>query len=191
MIPIKNRKIHPEKEKEKERSQSSPKNENSDFFNLLKTAKKKELQALAQLLSPYIAEADMRQPRVWGNKERLHLEEANIAINDLLINTRSGHVTIKKNCFFGHRCMLLTGNHDYSKTGFDRLTAVPDSGRDILIEQGVWLGSGVTVLGPCHIGENAVIAAGSLVIDDVPANTIVAGHPAKPVRYIDGTPYDQ
>lgn len=125
--------------------------------------------------------------KVWGDRSRLHLEKATIPLNDLLLNTRSGHITIEKDCFFGHRCMLLTGTHDYTKLGRERLTTVPDSGRDIHIKEGVWLGSGVTVLGPAVIGENAVVAAGSLVIGDVPPNTIMAGHPAKPVKKIDGS----
>ncbi|WP_218781832.1 acyltransferase [Chromohalobacter israelensis] len=162
----------------------------SQFLSLLKTAKKKELAALAKILMPYLAEAEMRQLRIWGDKSRLHLERATISVNDLLVNTRSGHVTIEEECFFGHRCMLLTGTHDYSKTGHERLKAVPDSGRDITIKRGAWLGSGVTVLGPATIGKNAVVAAGSLVTGDVPPNTIVAGRPALPVKKIDGTPYE-
>ncbi|MCE8034520.1 acyltransferase [Billgrantia tianxiuensis] len=159
----------------------------SQFLTLLRTAKKKELEALAKLLMPYISVLDMSHPKVWGDRNRLHIDRATIPINDLLINTRSGHVTIKEDCFFGHRCMLLTGTHDYRETGMRRLKAVPDSGRDIVLERGVWLGSDVTVLGPVHIGENAVVAAGSLVTRDVPANTIVAGRPAKPVKKIDGS----
>lgn len=165
-------------------------NSESEFLSLLKTAKKKELAALAKLLMPYLAEAEMRQLRIWGDKSRLHLERATISVNDLLVNTRSGHVTIEEECFFGHRCMLLTGTHDYSKTGHERLTAVPDNGHDIIIKRGAWLGSGVTVLGPATIGKNAVVAAGSLVTSDVPPNTIVAGRPAHPVKNIDGTPYE-
>ncbi|MCL7928590.1 acyltransferase [Halomonas llamarensis] len=159
----------------------------SDFLAILRTAKNKELEAFAKLLMPHISNLELRQPRIWGDRSRLHLEKATIPINDLLVNTRSGHVTIKEDCFFGHRCMLLTGTHDYKEIGMKRLKAVPDSGRDITLERGVWLGSDVTVLGPVHIGENAVVAAGSLVTEDVPENTIVAGRPAKPVKKIDGS----
>lgn len=159
----------------------------SEFLALLRTAKKKELEALAKLLMPHISNLELRSPRIWGDRSRLHLERATVPVNDLLINTRSGHVTIKEDCFFGHRCMLLTGTHDYKETGMKRLKAVPDSGRDIVLERGAWLGSDVTVLGPVHIGENAVVAAGSLVTKDVPSNTIVAGRPAKPVKKIDGS----
>ncbi|RTR04417.1 acyltransferase [Halomonas nitroreducens] len=159
----------------------------SEFMALLKTAKKSELAAMAKLLMPFIAQAELGQIRIWGESSRLHLERATISVNDLLVNTRSGHVTVEEECFFGHRCMLLTGTHDYTKTGRERLLAVPDSGRDIHVKHGVWLGSDVTVLGPAVIGENSVVAAGSLVTGDVPPNTIVAGRPAKPVKKIDGT----
>lgn len=159
----------------------------SEFYKLLKTAKKKELQAFAQLLMPFIADLEIRTPRVWGDRNKVHLDEATISINDLFINTRSGHVKIGKDCFFGHRCMLLTGTHDYSQTGLNRLNTVPSSGRDIVIEEGAWLGSGVIVLGPCKIGKHSVVASGSLVTKDVPDFTVVAGHPARPIKRTDGT----
>lgn len=158
----------------------------SQFLQMLRTARKDDLLVLAKLLTPTLAELDMRHMRVWGDKSRVHLDKATISINDILINTRSGHVTIEEDCFFGHRCMLLTGTHDYRKTGMERLQAVPDGGRDIHVKKGVWMGSGVTVLGPAVIGENAVLAAGSLITGDVPANTIMAGHPARPVKTITG-----
>ncbi|RKR06109.1 acetyltransferase-like isoleucine patch superfamily enzyme [Kushneria sinocarnis] len=158
----------------------------SDFLSLLRTAEKKDLDVLSRLLMPYIAEYEMRQPRIWGDKNRVHIERATISINDLVLNTRSGHITIEADCFFGHRCMLLTGTHDYTRVGMERLKAVPDEGRDICVKEGVWMGSGVTVLGPSVIGKNAVIAAGSLVVGDVPDNTVVAGRPAKPVKNING-----
>ncbi|MFD1215475.1 acyltransferase [Microbulbifer celer] len=165
---------------------STSPNKESTFLQILRTASREDLALLTKLLMPHIAQHDLRQPRVWGDKSRLHLNQANFAINDLLVNTRSGHVTIERDCFFGHRCMLLTGTHDYRETGAKRLKAVPDAGRDIVVKRGVWMGSGVTVLGPAVIGENAVIAAGSVVRGDVAANTIVAGNPAAVVKTIDG-----
>lgn len=169
------------------RKKNKEKKADSEFLSLLRTAKKEELEALAKLLMPHISNLELRQPRIWGDSSRLHIDRATIPINDLLVNTRSGHITIKEDCFFGHRCMLLTGTHDYTKKGMERLKAVPESGRDITLERGVWLGADVTVLGSVHIGENAVVAAGSLVTKDVSANTIVAGRPAEPVKNVDGT----
>lgn len=157
-------------------SQQPSKDSTVDLTNI-------NVDALAKKLMPYIAAHEMRTPRIWGDPKRLILKN-NIHINDLLCNTRSGTITIEKDVFFGHRCMLLTGNHDYNKKGMERLKAVPDSGRDIHIKEGAWLGSGVIVMGPCTIGENAVVAAGSLVTKDVPPNVIVGGHPAKFMKKI-------
>jgi acetyltransferase-like isoleucine patch superfamily enzyme len=55
---------------------------------------------------------------------------------------------------------------------------VPKVGRDIVIGEGVWLSSNVIVVGPCTIGEHAVVGVGSLVLNDVECYTVVAGSPA-------------
>lgn len=56
-------------------------------------------------------------------------------------------------------------------------------GRTIFIGNNVYIGTGVTILGPIHIGNNATIAAGSVVIHDVPDNCMVAGNPAVIKKY--------
>lgn len=50
--------------------------------------------------------------------------------------------------------------------------------KDVRILNNVFIGNNVTILKGVTIGENAVIAGGSVVFDDVPANTIVRGNPA-------------
>lgn len=52
----------------------------------------------------------------------------------------------------------------------------------IKIRKNAWLGAGVTVLPGVTIGENAVVAANSTVTKDIPADSIVAGTPAKVIR---------
>lgn len=54
----------------------------------------------------------------------------------------------------------------------------------VVIEDGVWLGAGVTVCPGVTIGENSVIGAGSVVLHDVPPNTFAAGVPCKVIREI-------
>jgi acetyltransferase-like isoleucine patch superfamily enzyme len=56
--------------------------------------------------------------------------------------------------------------------------------RSIHIGNNVWIGSNSTVLGGVTIGNNAVIAAGSVVTRDVPENTVVAGVPAKVIKEV-------
>jgi hypothetical protein len=55
---------------------------------------------------------------------------------------------------------VLTGNHDINRFGRERQTAIQRSGRDVVVGEGAWLASHVLVLGPCRIGEHAVVAAG-------------------------------
>ena len=59
-------------------------------------------------------------------------------------------------------------------------------GRPIVIGKGAWIAAGVTIIGGVTVGENSVVAAGSVVTRDVPANTLVAGNPAKVIRSIEG-----
>jgi acetyltransferase-like isoleucine patch superfamily enzyme len=59
----------------------------------------------------------------------------------------------------------------------------------ITIEDNVWLGARVIVLGGVKIGEGAIIQAGSVVTEDVPACAIAGGHPAKVFKYRDKEHY--
>ena len=52
----------------------------------------------------------------------------------------------------------------------------------VTIGNNVWIGGSATIIGGVTIGDNAVVAAGSVVIRDVPANTLVAGNPARAIR---------
>lgn len=54
---------------------------------------------------------------------------------------------------------------------------------DILVEDDVWIGHGSTILSGVHIGQGAVVAAGSVVTKDVPPYAIVGGVPAKVIKY--------
>lgn len=62
------------------------------------------------------------------------------------------------------------------------LGATP-KGRPVLGDN-VSLGANVTIIGPIHIGNNVVVGAGSVVVKDIPSNCIVAGNPAKIIRYL-------
>jgi len=122
--------------------------------------------------------------RVHGRLERLRIDPTAI-VNNALFNVSGGDITIGEYAFFGHEVAVLTGTHDITKFGRQRQTAFPRSGRDVLIEEGVWVASHSMVLGPVRIGRHAVVAAGSLVLDDVAPYTVVAGRPAKVIKKID------
>jgi acetyltransferase-like isoleucine patch superfamily enzyme len=56
--------------------------------------------------------------------------------------------------------------------------------KPIVVERNVWIATGATIIGGVTIGENSVVAAGSVVTRDVPPNTLVAGNPARIIRPI-------
>lgn len=123
---------------------------------------------------------------VFGDPGRLSIHPTAI-VNDALFNTESGAIVVSEHAFFGFRVLVLTGTHDISMQGNARQRAVPREGRDITIEAGAWVASGAIVLGPCTIGESAVVAAGAVVTTDVPAHALVGGVPARVIREIPGS----
>lgn len=124
--------------------------------------------------------------RVWGDRDRLHIAPTAATVNTLF-NTTSGHITIGDYSFTGHNVSILTGSHNIQKQNLARMTDYPQEGHDIVIGQGVWIGSNATVLGPCNIGDHAVIAAGAVVLAGtvIPEGAIAAGIPAKVLRRIE------
>tara|TARA_R110002020_G_scaffold183864_5_gene380384 strand:+ start:712 stop:1221 length:510 start_codon:yes stop_codon:yes gene_type:complete len=101
----------------------------------------------------------------------------NCHFNGLTING-SGKVDIGSNFHSGPDCLFITQSHNYNNG-----TAIPYDDtyilKDIFIEDNVWLGSRVIVLGGVRIGEGAIIQAGSCVVSDIPKYAIAGGHPAK------------
>jgi tetrahydrodipicolinate N-acetyltransferase len=61
----------------------------------------------------------------------------------------------------------------------------PPSALPVVIEDDVMIGANVVVLEGVHVGKGAVIAAGAVVIENVPANAVVAGVPARIIKMVD------
>jgi glycosyltransferase involved in cell wall biosynthesis len=123
------------------------------------------------------------RPLIYGDPARLHVAPTAV-VNNALFNLSSGDVTIGDYAFFGHNVSVFTGTHDWTKFGKERQMTVPESGRDVVIEEGVWVSSNATIVAPCRIGAHSVVGVGSLVLKDVEPYTIVAGSPAKVIRTI-------
>lgn len=69
------------------------------------------------------------------------------------------------------------------KTKYCGYTQEAVSSGDIIVEDDVWIGHGVSILSNVHIGQGAIIAAGAVVTKDVPPYAIVGGVPAKVIKY--------
>ncbi len=91
-----------------------------------------------------------------------------------------GGIYIGDGCLLGHNVIITTLNHKIEPS--KRQSLIPKS---VKIEKNVWVGSGVTILPGVTIGDNSVIGAGSVVVKDIPANTIAVGNPCKVLRSIE------
>jgi acetyltransferase-like isoleucine patch superfamily enzyme len=94
-------------------------------------------------------------------------------------------VTIEDNVFVGHGVTFINDKYPRATNAEGTLQTETDWNVDpTLVKKGASIGSGATILGNVTIGENAFVGAGSVVTKDVPANTIVAGNPARLIKYI-------
>jgi acetyltransferase-like isoleucine patch superfamily enzyme len=88
-----------------------------------------------------------------------------------------GKVSIGNHFHSGQKVWFITDSHNYegNKIPYDDTMII----KDIKIDDFVWLGSNVMVLGGVHIGEGAIVQAGSVVCSDIEPYSIVGGAPAR------------
>ncbi len=103
----------------------------------------------------------------------------NVFINGGCHFQDQGGITLGDDCLIGHNVVFATLNHFIEPSERASLRPAP-----IVLGKNVWVGSSSTILQGVTIGDNAIIAAGSVVTKDVPANAIVGGVPARLIRYI-------
>ena len=93
-------------------------------------------------------------------------------------------VTIEDNVFIGHGVMFINDSYPRATTKGGELQTESDwKVERTVVSKGASIGSGATILANVIIGENALIGAGAVVTKDVPANAVVAGNPARLLRY--------
>lgn len=91
----------------------------------------------------------------------------------------SARITIGSRVRIGMRCTFVTGSHEIGthEQRAGRATSAP-----IVVEDGVWVGAGATILPGVTIGAGAIVAAGAVVTRSVEPGTTVAGVPARAVQ---------
>jgi acetyltransferase-like isoleucine patch superfamily enzyme len=94
-------------------------------------------------------------------------------------------VTIEDDVFIGHGVAFINDTYPRATTEGQLQTEAGWVVEPTSVKKGASIGSGSTILANVTIGEKAIVGAGSVVTKDVPANTIVAGNPAKVLRSID------
>lgn len=133
--------------------------------------------------------------------------ESDVKIGDYsYLNTNKYWSTIETKVSIGSFCSIApnvhigAGNHNYlfvsthpflfndyyrdiSDNCILKEKGLMDANVETIIGNDVWIGFGVIIKRGIHIGNGAVIAAGSVVVSDVPAFSIVGGNPAKVIKY--------
>jgi len=90
-----------------------------------------------------------------------------------------GGIRIGDDSLIGHNVVIATLNHSLDPAHRGDMTPAP-----VTIGRNVWIGANATLLPGVEIGDNAVIGAASVVTRSVPADTVVVGSPARPVRSV-------
>ena len=94
-------------------------------------------------------------------------------------------VNIEDNVFIGHSVTFINDAYPRSTTAAGELQTEADwKVENTVVRKGASIGSGATILSKVTVGTNAIVGAGSVVTKDVPDNAIVAGNPAKFLRFI-------
>lgn len=94
-------------------------------------------------------------------------------------------VDIEDNVFIGHGVTFINDSYPRATSAGGELQTEADwAVEKTLVKQGASIGSGSTILSKVTIGEYAIVGAGSVVTKDIPARAIVAGNPAKVLRFI-------
>jgi len=141
-----------------------------------------ERQAILQRLLGQIGQNSIIEPPfycVYG--QNIHIGD-HVYLNFLCTILDCNEVHI------GHHVMIGPGVQIY--TAAHLLQAEPriqgwEVAKPIVIEDNVWVGGGAILLPGVRIGRNAVVGAGAVVSRGVPANTVVAGNPARVIREIE------
>lgn len=105
-------------------------------------------------------------------------DNSGVGVNALI----ASRVTIGNDVMMGPDCMLFTSNHGMGSTEIPMWRQRSSEPKPIVIGNDVWIGARVIILPGVHIGDGAVIGAGSVVTKDVPPYGVAVGNPARVVR---------
>jgi acetyltransferase-like isoleucine patch superfamily enzyme len=104
----------------------------------------------------------------------------NVFINQNCTFYDLGGLDIADDVMIGPNVSLITAGHPLEPSQRRAVT----TGKPIAIQRNVWIAAGAIVIGGVTVGENSVVAAGSVVTKNVPPNSLVGGNPARVIRSI-------
>lgn len=140
-----------------------------------------EIRALfSELIGKKVDESFLLIPPFYtagGNEIRVG---RNVFINQNCTLYDLGGLDIADDVMIGPNVSIITTGHPIAPAQRRSVTI----GKPIVIERNVWIAAGATIIGGVTVGENSVVAAGSVVTRDVPPNTFVGGNPARVIRSV-------
>ena len=152
-------------------------------LNRLTYADLEEVRALfGELTGQEVGEGFRLIPPFWTDTGRNIRVGRRVFINQNCTFYDLAPISIGDDVMLGPNVSLITSGHPVAPSQRRAFLV----GEPIDIEANVWIAAGATVVGGVAVGENSVVAAGSVVTRDVPANTLVGGNPATVIRSIEG-----
>jgi len=150
------------------------------IYNLTKAGHERQM-ILKQLVGEIGQNSTIEPPFYCSYGKNIHIGD-HVYLNFLCTILDNNEVRIGHHVMFGPAVQLYTADHLLQAEERNQGWEITKS---IVIEDNVWIGGGAILLPGVRIGRNAVVGAGAVVPRDVPANTVVAGNPARVIREIE------
>lgn len=107
----------------------------------------------------------------------------NVFINTNALMMGRGGITIEDDVLIAANVSLISNNHDM----YERQVLLC---KEVVVRKGAWIGAGATILPGVTVGKYAVVGAASVVTHDVPDYAVVVGSPAKVVKTLDASRFE-
>ncbi len=120
---------------------------------------------------------------VWAAPEK----KGEISLGECVLLTGGTKIMAARQITIGDGCMLASGTtiSDCDWHGLYDRTKIDDNAKPVSLANNVWLGDGAFIGKGVNIGQNSIVGARAVVTQDVPANVVVAGNPARIVKELD------
>jgi galactoside O-acetyltransferase len=156
----------------------------SEFASWHRVFEEERLKSLLDSLGSCGTDVTLRPGMNILSPENVYLgNHVGIGYNSILRG--HGGITIGDFTMIGDSVIIATAGHPVGEIYYNNTWQKP-----VVLEENVWLGANVLVMPGVTIGENAVIGAGAVVTEDIPANHVAAGVPAKVIRQFTPTDLD-
>ena len=152
-----------------------------------------QFQLCKKKMGTYHTTSDFRAGAYAINCSNIHLgQRVVIRTGSMLIasNENGGQIIIEDDVLVAPYVSMHVSNHKFDNPNLPIIEQGYTQPKDIILKRGCWVGAHSVILSGVTIGENAVVAAGSVVNRDVLPHTLVGGVPAKVIKYLKGTNND-